>query len=349
MHALGARAAAWYARSALATPSEQILLVPVRDLEKHEAEERRRAYAESGKAEGTWSVYDGHWARFEAFLGARGAPAELPVGPGLVADYIIHLRERGLAASTISVAVAAIGHRHKLRGAPSPLDHPQVGEVLAGARRMAARAQAGRGPSEPLLPSDLRAFIARLKPGLQGQRDMALLSFGLAGGFRREELARIRVEDLRIEKDGILVSLPYGKADQMGKGHTRRIAKGDSPELCPVTSVLVWLAASGVRTGPLFRPVMRGKVVGHGLSPRRIDQIVREYTRRVMADDKSALIGKKYSAHSLRSGLCTAAALAGKPESEIREHVGHKSAQSTARYIRLANVRKSTVTSGIGF
>ncbi len=323
--------------------------MPVADIARHEAAERRRAYAAGGKAEGTWAVYDGHWGRFQAFQVARGEAAAVPADPAAVADYIIHLRERGLASSTISVAVAAIGHRHRLAGAPSPLDHPQVREVLAGARRMAARDQAGRGPSEPLLPSDLRAFIARLKPGVQGQRDMALLSFGLAGGFRREELARLRISDLRIEHDGITVRLPWSKSDQTGEGHTRRIAKGDSPELCPVTSVLVWLAASGIKEGPLFRPVLRGVVQPNGLSPRRIDQIVREYTRRVMADDPTALVGKKYSAHSLRSGLCTAAALAGKPEHEIREHVGHRSAQSTARYIRLAKVRKSTVTSGIGF
>ncbi len=75
---------------------------------------------------------------------------------------------------------------------------------------------------------------------------------------------------------------------------------------------------------------------------------MREYSHRVMDATPGALLGKKYSAHSLRAGLCTAAALAGKPEHEIRDHVGHKSAASTARYIRAAKVRTIGVTRGIG-
>lgn len=329
--------------------SDSSLLVPVADLARHDDAERRREYAARAKADGTWAVYDGHWKRFVGFSEGRGRAPGPPTEPGLVADYVIALRERGAARSTITVAVSAIGHRNRLAGAESPLEHPQVKEVIAGAKRLAARAQAGRGPSDPLLPDELRSFIAKLKPGVVGQRDMALLTFGLAGGFRREELSRLRLENLTFDKDGILVHLPWSKGDQEGAGHTRRICKGDSLELCPVTSVRVWLAASGITDGPLFRPVVRGKVINRTLSPRRIDQVVREYTRRAMADNPGAFLGKKYSAHSLRSGLCTAAALAGKPEHEIREHVGHKSAQSTARYIRTAKIRQSSVTRGIGF
>lgn len=324
------------------------LLVPARDLAAHDAAERRREYAERAKAEGTWAVYNGHWKRFAEFAGSVGRDPGPPTDPSLVADYVIALRERGRAASTIDVAVAAIVHRATLAGAPSPADHPQVREVLAGARRMAAREGAGRGPSDPLLPADIRSFVAHLKPGLQGQRDIAILTFGFASAFRREELCRLRVEDLRFDGEGVLVRLPFGKTDQDGEGHTRRVARGENIELCPVANLQTYLAASGIKSGPLFRPVLGGRVMDKALSPRRIDQIVREYGRRVAKTNPDAALGKKFSAHSLRSGLCTAAALAGKPEYEIRDHVGHKSANTTARYIRAARVRVSNVTRGIG-
>ena len=325
------------------------LLVPASDIEAYDGAERRKAYAARAKADGTWTVYEGHWTRFARFAAEHGKPPGPPTDPGLLADYIIRLRELGRAAATISVAVAAIAHRNRASAAPSPLDHPQVKEVLAGARRLAARAQAGRGAADPLLPAELRSFIAHLKPGLVGQRDMALLTFGLAGGFRREELARLTVENLRFDHDrSILVTLPWSKGDQEGEGHVRRICPGDTLELCPVTAVKIWLGASGVTEGPLFRPVARQKALARPMSPRRIDQVVREYTRRALKEHPEAFMGKKYSAHSLRAGLCTAAALAGKAEHEIRAHVGHKSAQSTARYIRIANVQKSTLTRGIG-
>jgi integrase len=265
-----------------------------------------------------------------------------------VADYIIELRERGNAGSTLTVAVSAISHRNKHANCPSPLDHPQVREVLAGAKRLAARAGAGRGPSEPLLPADIRSFVTKLKSGLVGQRDMALLTFGLAGGFRREELCRLTLDCLRFDGSGVLVTLRFSKTDQEGEGHTRRISLGDSLDLCPVANVRTWLAASGITSGYLFRPIVNGRAMERPLSPRRVDQIVREYTRRVMAETPGALAGKRYSAHSLRAGLCTAAALAGKSEREIREHVDHKSAQTTARYIRGAKIRASAVTKGIG-
>lgn len=324
------------------------LLVPERDLVAHAGAERRRDYAARAKAEGTWSAYDGHWKRFVTFALGSGRDAGPPTDPAIVADYIIDLCERGRAASTITVALAAIVHRAALAGASSPADHPQVREVLAGAKRICARSHAGRGPSDPLLPADIRRFVAHLKRGLQGQRDIALITFCFAGGFRREELCRLRVEDLRFDGEGVMVRLPWGKSDQEGEGHTRRISRGDSAELCPVANLQTYLAATGIRTGPLFRPILQGRALERALSPRRVDQIVREYGRRVLKTNPGALLGKKYSAHSLRSGLCTAAALAGKPEHEIRDHVGHKSAQTTARYIRAAHLGVSSVTRGIG-
>lgn len=325
------------------------LLVPLVDVELAVATERRSEYAARAKAEGTWAVYDGHWKRFLAFCEAGGHAPGPPTAPGIVADWIIAMREAGRSASTLTVAVAAVVHRNRLAGAPSPLDHPQVHEVLVGAKRMAARAQAGRGPAEPLLPDDLRSLIVHLKQGLVGQRDLALLSFGLAGGFRREELCRLQVEHVRFGVDSLTIHLPWSKTDQAGEGHTRRICQGENLELCPVRNLQLWLAASGVRSSWLFRPIDGGhRVSERPLSARRIDQIVREYTRRALAANPQSLPGRKYSAHSLRSGLCTAAALAGKPEHEIRQHVDHKSAATTARYIRGARLRSSTVTRGIG-
>lgn len=324
------------------------LLVPLRDLELADAQGRRREFAEKAKAEGTWRVYNRHWLRFVTFAEGRSASPWPPTDPGLVADYIIHMREGGAAASTMKVALAAIAHRSRLAGSLSPTEHPQVQEVLAGAVRLAAREGAGRGSSDPLLPADIRSFISVLKQGLIGQRDMALLTFGLSGGFRREELTRLRVENLRIDREGILVTLPWSKTDQTGKGHTRRIVRGEHQELCPVANIETWLAASGIRSGHLFRPITRGVVRERQLSARRIDQVIREYAERVMVVKPGALRGKRYSAHSLRAGLCTAAALAGKPEHQIRDHVGHKSAQTTAKYIRMAKVAQSTVTKGIG-
>lgn len=317
------------------------LLVPVRDLDLAERAGRRAEFARSGKADGTWRVYDRAWERFAGWAAKRQESPLVPAAPELVADYAIALFEQGLSGSTIRVAMSAIAHRHALQSLPTPTAHAAVAEVLAGIYRKAGKEGRGRGASDPLMPDGIRRIVGKLKPGLTGTRDLALITFGFASGFRRSELVRITVEDLTFEGDvAVVVRLQWSKRDQEGKGHSRRIVRGDHPELCPVANLKLWLAASGIRSGALFRGIVKNRVQPEALSARRVDEIVRQAARAVELGH--------FSSHSLRSGLLTAAAIAGKQEWEMREHVDHKSAASTARYIRTARVRTSTLTKGIG-
>lgn len=328
--------------------TESSLLVPLRDLKRADKASRRAEFAQEGKSEGTWRVYNSAWERFEEWCELEESEPGPPTSPEVIADYAIVLCDAGKSQSTIRVALSAIAHKNRLAGVSSPLLHPQLAEVVAGIYRRCAKEQRGRGPSEPLLPEDMRKFVTRLKQGLIGTRDLALLTFGLAGGFRRSELVRLRIEDLSFEPQAVRVHLPWSKSDQEGDGHDRRICYGENSELCPVRNLQLWISASGIRSGPIFRTIINKRVQDRGLSARRIDQIIREYARAVLQINPNALPGTKYSAHSLRSGLCTAAAIAGKPEWEIRDHVGHKSSASTGRYIRAAKRRQSTLTKGIG-
>ena len=272
-----------------------------------------------------------------------------PVDPRCVADYLISMAERGLSASTLSVAAAAIGARHLASAIPTPTAHPGVREVLAGAARQAAREGRGRGPADPLMPDELRRMLTCVSPGLIGIRNSAILSFGLASGMRREEISRLQVTDLRIEEDGIRVRLSWSKTDQTGHGHERRVAAGDHPDLCPVQWIRTWLSNAGHSTGPLFRAIdTKGGLTDHGISPRRIDQIVREHVAMAREKHPDTFRGGRYSAHSLRAGLATAALLSGKDVRDVQTHLGHKSVQTTLRYHRAASVRESTVTKGIG-
>jgi integrase len=331
------------------------LLVPLRDVQLAERESLRQRYLEQARAPGTKLVYERHWIRFVGWCELVGVSVPIddrlvqPVEPAIVADYIVSLAERGLAASTIEVAVAAIGARHLSSALPTPTAHPGVREVMSGASRQSAREGRGRGSADPILPEELRRMLACLHPGLLGCRNASILTFGLAGGFRREELARLQVTDLKLQPDGILVSLRWSKTDQDGEGHERRISAGDFPELCPVQWIRTWLSSAGIDSGPLFRAIDRmGGLTERGLDPRRIDQIVREQASRARERFPDSFRGGHYSAHSLRSGLATAALLAGKDVREVQEHLGHRSVQTTLRYQRAAHVRGSSVTKGIG-
>jgi len=332
------------------------LLVPVRDLELAKRDSLRQQYIEQARAPGTLAVYLRHWDHFCAWAATSGVtlPSSderllIPVEPTLVADYLISLSERHLAASTIQVASAAIGSKHLSAALPTPTAHPAVREVLLGIGRISAREGRGRGQSDPLMPEEIRRMIACVNPGLLGCRNAAILTFGMAGGFRREEIARLQVTDLQVLSDSILVELRWSKSDQTGEGHERRVAAGDHPELCPVQWIRTWLSNAGIDRGPLFRALDRsGGITERGLDPRRIDQLVREHAAAARERYPDSFRGGHYSAHSLRAGLATAALLAGKDVREVQSHLGHRSVQTTLRYHRIAAVRKSDVTKGIG-
>ena len=89
---------------------------------------------------------------------------------------------------------------------------------------------------------------------------------------------------------------------------------------CPVRTLQRWLEASGITAGPgvprrqRSLPPSRPKE----LSDRAVARLVKTVVARAGLDAAS------YSGHSLRAGLATAAAKAGKSERTIMKQTGHK-------------------------
>lgn len=80
---------------------------------------------------------------------------------------------------------------------------------------------------------------------------------------------------------------------------------------------------------PVFRAVSRhGRIASRALSERAVPDILKARCRAIGLDPDS------HSGHSLRAGFCTAAALAGKPNWQIRKQSGHKTDVMLNRYIR---------------
>lgn len=310
-----------------------------------EALAKRASYAAQAWSSETLRVYRQRFAAFRTWCEDRGVSA-LPASPETVADYMIALGQAGRARSTLRQVLAAVGHVHREADYPSPVHDRRVRSVLAGVLRAHGRPER---PSDPLLPEDLAALVAQVQGGLTGVRDRALLLVGFAGGFRREELVALRVEHVIFGDEDMLVQLARSKTDREGAGHTRRICVGTHAHLCPVQALRAWLEQTRLQQGPIFRRLhRRGQVLDAGLDATHVYRLVTRCVERAREVDPARFAGRRITPHSLRAGLCTTAALAGKLESEIREHVGHRSPQTTARYIRSARLRKSQVTEGIG-
>ena len=189
----------------------------------------------------------------------------------------------------------------------------------------------------------LGGLEAQVPATLQGTRDRALLALGLAGAFRRSELAGLNVADLKFTDQGLEVVVRRSKTDQEGAGLKKAVPFGSHQETCPVLAVRGWLQAAGITAGPVFRRVTRQGTVGAG----RLDGgSVARVIKRVIAS--TGRRSATYSGHSLRAGLITAAVKAGKTEASIMRHTGHRSIGVLRRYVRLADLFGDNCVAGIG-
>lgn len=90
-----------------------------------------------------------------------------------MAAYLAQRAGDNVALATINVSLAAITFAHKVAGLPFDRSHPDLALVLAGIRRVHARATR---QAEPLGASLLRNVLSALQPTPAGLRDGAQLA-----------------------------------------------------------------------------------------------------------------------------------------------------------------------------
>ena len=139
------------------------------------------------------------------------------------------------------------------------------------------------------------------------------------------------------------VTIRRSKTDQEGFGRKVGIPYGGRPRTCPVRAGRDWIDLSLLDEGPLFRPINRfGKILPSRLTGQSVALIVKRWALEAGFDP--AL----FAGHSLRSGLATAAAKAGKSERSIMKQTGHRSVTVVRRYIRDAELFDDNAAAGIG-
>ncbi len=298
-----------------------------------------RGYAAASRAASTRLIYDADWHRFQIWCAACGVPP-LPANPGVVARFCATEAEAGLAPSTITRRLAAIGWAHK-RAGHTPPQHADgsgaIAEVMAGIRRSRAAAPAQKAAADADVLRDMLRACAGEK--LRAVRARALLAIGFAGAFRRSELVALRVEDIRRDAEGIRMVIRRSKADQEGEGAMVAIPNGD--RLRPVAALDAWLAAARVAEGYVFRRIGRvGQVTDEPMSDRAVARLVQAVAK--LAGYDPALFG----GHSLRAGFITSAARTGASIFKIQEVSRHRSLQVLAGYVRDAQIYRDHAGSG---
>ena len=276
-----------------------------------------RKYLDAALADNTQRAYRADLNHFIAWGGV------IPANPEQVATYVAH-HATTLASSTLTRRLVAIARAHAAQGIESPTNTELVKATLQGVRR--SRGSLIRQVA-PLQKVQVLRMVCGLH-GLHGLRDTALLLIGFASALRRSELVSLNVEDVQFTGEGTIIRLRRCKTDQEGRGRDIAIPciRG---RYCPTKSLQVWIEASGIVEGALFRRINRyDQLLPHRLTAQSVALIIKQ--RATLAGFDPAL----FSGHSLRAGFVTNAAKGGASSSSIRAQTGHKSDAMLQRYIR---------------
>lgn len=303
------------------------------------ARNTRRAYASDLEDFRVWCKVDG------------GGLSPLPADPETLALYLTDLAGRGLKVSTIQRRLASIATAHREAVGDSPTDEKLVRSTMAGIRRTHGSAQK---QAAPLTVTTLRRVLASIrdhdkktgKLSPAALRDRALLLIGFAGGFRRNEISELLVEDLTfVEGEGVVAVVRRSKTDAAAEGEAVGIPYGKHAETCPVTNLERWLDFSGrADHAPLFCPVDRhGNVKATApLSGDGINGVVKKRIK------EAGLDPERYSGHSLRAGLPTSASTAGVGMEKWMPHTRHRSVAVAMRYARRGTLFTNNPAAQVG-
>ncbi|WP_343651321.1 site-specific integrase [Herbaspirillum sp.] len=243
-----------------------------------------------------------------------------------------------LAHNTLKQRVSALGQWHVEQGFPDPTRAPVVRKMMRGIQELHP-AQEKR--ARPLQLDVLEQTVAWLEREhelarqqgrfvdlLRYSRDKALLLVGFWRGFRSDELARLEIERVEaVAGQGMRIHLPRTKTDRSLQGRTYLTPA--LSRLCPVAAYLDWLAASGLRSGPVLRGIDRwGRISEEAIHAASIIPLL----RRLLHSAGVAEV-HLYSAHSLRRGFASWASANGWEMRTLMEYVGWKNLNSASRYV----------------
>jgi integrase len=321
-----------------------------------ERAETARNYARGAKAAATQRAYAADWRHYTAWCRRKDLEL-LPPDPQVVGFTSLPPRPRRrlpaksrARCATIERRLSAIAWNCAQRGEPLDRADRHIAEVMSGIRRRHARPP---DQKEAVLAEDLMRMVATLDHRLRGLRDRAILLIGFAGGLRRSEITGLDCGPEQTEDGaGWIEFLDQGLLIRVrGKTGWREveIGRGSSELTCPVVALQTWLRLGRIAHGPLFRRIARG---GKEAGPDRLtDKHVARLVKRtalaagVRGDLSKAERRQKFSRHSLRAGLATAAQV---DERHLQRQLGHASAEMTRRYQRQRDRFRVNLTKAAG-
>ena len=295
----------------------------------------------AARTETTRHVYALIWAQWERWCTTRGVAA-LPADPLALCAYLSERAAAGKANGTLNMTCVVIRHVHRMTGAEDPVDSEAVRQVRRGLSRTYGAAP--RRLARPLTVDEIRQIVAGIDRTTPiGIRDAAIILLGYASAMRRAELVALTLTDVEHKPAGLLLHIRRSKTDQESHGQVVAVAHGQHATTDPVAALNAWRTIRGGTTGALFTRIWATSISRQPLGPDVVARMLR--TRAVAA----GLDGTRITAHSLRAGHATAAAMAGVPLDRIAAQTRHKDLTVLVnRYIRPLEALANTSSKDLG-
>jgi integrase len=270
------RAIAVGGASSLTTPAEKV---------RAWWRKARRVYPEA-----TLRAWRFDWAAFLAFCKPRGL-LPLPASPVTVTAYIEACGEAGKKPATVRRYLATIACAHRAAKLLNPNDDEDVKLALKGLYNRSPKRQR---QAKALGWYQIKRFLITAGDGIRADRERALLVVAYDTMARRSELVALDVEDFSFMEDGSgRVIIRRSKTDQAGEGSLAYL----SPDT--VAYLRVWLRASGIKNGAVFRRLIGRRRIGARL---QVDSIAQTFKRVAEFVGMSEEEMRQVSGHSIRVG-----------------------------------------------
>jgi integrase len=295
----------------------------------------------AARTESTRHVYAGVWSRWERWCAGRGL-AVLPGEPLAVCAYLTEQAAAGRAMGTLDLICTVIRHVHLACDLHNPADALAVRQVRRGLRR--THGSAPRRLARPLSVEEIRQIVDGIDRSTSiGIRDAAIILLGYASALRRSELVALTLADIEDKPAGLMLHIRRSKTDPEGHGQVVGVAHGQHAITDPVAALNVWREIRGAAPGRSSRASGGAPSV----SRRSADMFRRGCS--APGPKSPGSTGTRITAHSMRAGHATTAALAGVPLDRIAAQTRHKDLSVLVnRYIRPLEALATTSSKDLG-
>ncbi|GIP32310.1 site-specific tyrosine recombinase XerD [Paenibacillus sp. J2TS4] len=274
---------------------------------------------ERGLSSNTLEAYERDLSQYIDYLRDTGITSLDGLAPADVQGYLLHLKKKGKASSTLSRTMVSIRSFHRFL-----LQERTITKDPSA--HMESPRQEKKLPKILTFEEVERLLETPQSSTAAGLRDKAMLELLYATGIRVSEL----------------ISLEVGNVN-LGMGFVRCIGKGSKERIIPVGRTATEWLNEYLSTGrpQLLKPAQADSTLflnrrGTGMTRQGFWKIIKQYAR-------EALITKEITPHTLRHSFATHLLDNGADLRAVQEMLGHSDISTTQIYTHVSRTRMKEV------